>query len=137
MGTNGAASNASLTNNQATLLGTVTVGGNLTIVRSVGNLTETGVATVTGTSSFTTSAASATIALGSTNLLTGAVTLSTNGTGANASLTNGVATVLAASSIGGNLAITDTVGNITQTGVLTVPGTATFTASAAAATITF
>ena len=92
--------------------------------------------TVTGTSSFTTSAAGATITLGSTNQLTGAVTLSTNGAGANASLTNGKATVLAASSVGGNLAVTDTVGNLSQTGVLTVPGTASFTTSAAAATIT-
>ena len=78
------------------MLGTVTVGGALTVVDSVGNLSQTGVATVTGTSTFTTSVASATITLGSTNQLTGAVTLNTNGAGSNASLTNNQATALAA-----------------------------------------
>ena len=80
-------------------------GRQLTIVDSIGNLTQTGVQTVTGASSFTTSASGATITLGSTNLLTGAVSLSTNGAGANASLTNGTTTSLGASSTGGNLTI--------------------------------
>ena len=54
----------------------------------------------------------------------------------NASLTNNLATVLGASSIGGNLVVTDRVGNLTQTGALTVGGTSSFTTSTANATIT-
>jgi hypothetical protein len=50
------------------------------------------------------------------------VTLSTNGTGADASLTNNVATALAASNVGGNLTVTNTVGNLTVGGVVTANG---------------
>ena len=104
---------------------------------TVGNLTQTAALTVGGTSSFTTSAANATITLTNIgNLLTGAVALATNGVTGNASLTNNLATVLGASNIGGNLGVTDRVGNLTQTGVLTVAGTSAFTTSAANATIT-
>src|SRR5215813_6517140 len=103
----------------------------------VGNLTQTGALTVAGTSSFTTSATDATITLTNTgNLLTGAASLNTSGTGGNASLTNNRATVLEASNVGGNLVVTDRVGNLTQNGVLTVGGTSSFTTSASDATIT-
>ena len=40
------------------------------------------------------------------------------------------------SNVGGNLTVTDSVGNLTQSGVLTVAGTSSFTTSAANATIT-
>ena len=81
MNTIGATGNASLTNNLAgdLVLGTSTVGGVLTVVSSLGNLTQTGVLTVGTTSSFTTSAADATITLNSANLLTGAASLNTDG----------------------------------------------------------
>src|SRR5215813_7982259 len=103
----------------------------------VGNLTQTGALTVAGTSSFTTSATDATITLTNTgNLLTGAASLNTSGASGNASLTNNRATVLGASNVGGNLAVTDRVGNLTQGGVLTVGGTSSFTTSATDATIT-
>jgi hypothetical protein len=94
--------------------------------------------TVAGTSSFTTSANNATITLTNTgNALSGAIALSTTGaTSGDASLTNNVATTLAASSIGRNLVVTDRVGNLSQTGVLTVGGTSSFTTSATDATIT-
>ena len=119
------------------MLGASAVGGNLTVTDSVGNLTQTGALTVTGTSSFTTSAANATITLTNTgNLLTGAASLNTNGATGSASLTNNLATVLGASNVGGNLVVVDRVGNLTQTGVLTVGGTSSFTTSAANATIT-
>jgi hypothetical protein len=87
------------------VLGASNVGGNLTVTDSVGNLTQSGVLTVGGTSSFTTSAANATITLNNTNLLTGAVSLNTSGTSGNAQLTNAVATVLGASTLGGNLTV--------------------------------
>src|SRR5262249_22300054 len=129
--------NASLTNNQATVLGASNVGGNLTVTDTVGNLTQTGALTVAGTSSFTTSATDATITLTNAgNLLTGAASLNTSGASGNASLTNNRATVLGASNVGGNLVVTDRVGNLTQGGVLTVGGTSSFTTSATDATIT-
>ena len=39
--------------------------------------------------------------------------------------------MLGASNVGGNLTVTDTVGNLTQTGALTVGGTSSFTTSPA------
>src|SRR5262249_56407085 len=87
--------------------------------------------------SFTTSASNATITLTNAgNLLTGAAALTTNGASGNASLTNNKATVLGASNVGGNLVLTDRVGNLTQNGVLTVGGTSSFTTSGTNATIT-
>jgi hypothetical protein len=134
---NGANGNASLTNNQATVLGASNVGGNLTVAGAVGNLTQSGALTVAGTSSFTTSASNATITLTNTaNLLTGAASLNTSGASGNASLTNNRATVLGASSVGGNLVVTDRVGSLTQSGVLTVGGTSSFTTSQNNADIT-
>ncbi len=126
----------SLTNAKATVLGASNVGGNLTVIDTVGNLTQTGVLTVAGTSSFTTSAANATMTLTSANLLTGAVALSTTGATGNASLTNAKATVLDTTNVGGNLTVTASAGtSLTQIGVLTVGGTSAFTTSAANATM--
>src|SRR5262249_44334094 len=136
LNTTGASGNASLTNAKATVLGGLNIGGNLTVTDSVGNLTQSGVLTVGGTSSFTTSASNATITLNNANLLTGAASLNTSGTGGNASLINAKATVLGASNVWGNLTVTDTVGNLTQTAALTVAGTSSFTTSATDATIT-
>ncbi len=98
----------SLTNSLAggLVLGTSSVGGNLTVVNKLGNLTQSGVLTVGGTSSFTTSAANATITLNNANLLTGAASLNTSGASGNAQLTNNQATVLGASNVGGNLSPT-------------------------------
>src|SRR5262249_46090856 len=85
----------------------------------------------------TTSAANATIALtNGGNLLTGAVSLNTNGANGHASLTNNLATVLGASSVGGNLTVTGPVGNLAQTGALPLGAPPTFTTSASNATIT-
>ena len=137
LNTSGASGNASLTNNQATALGTSNVGGDMTVTSAIGNLTQSGALTVAGASSFTTSASNATIALTNTgNLLTGAVSLNTSGANGNASLTNNKATVLAPSSVGGNLTVIDRVGNLTQSGALTVGGTSSFTTSTSNATIT-
>ena len=132
-GTNG---DASLTNDLAggLILGASNVGGNLTVVSTLGNLTQSGSTslTVSGTSSFTTSGSNATITLtNAANALTGAVALNGNG---NASLTNsvsGTGTVLAASTVGGNLTVTglDAFG-ITQTGALMVSGASSFTDTA-------
>jgi hypothetical protein len=128
---------ASLTNNVATTLAASSIGRNLVITDLVGNLAQTGVLTVGGTSSFTTSATDATITLTNAgNLLTGTAVLNTTGATGNASLTNAKATDLGASTIGGNFTVIDSVGNLTQSGVLTVGGTSSFTTSASNATIT-
>ncbi|MGA7487556.1 MAG: MBG domain-containing protein, partial [Xanthobacteraceae bacterium] len=90
------------------------VGGDLTVVSSLGDLTQSGALTVGGTSSFTTAATNGTITLTNTgNLLTGAVALSTSGTNGHASLTNANATVLAASALGGNLTVRTDVVSVT------------------------
>src|SRR5262249_28374939 len=138
LNTTGASGNAQLTNALAggLVLGTSSVGGNLTVAGTRGNLTQTGALTVTGTSSFTTSATDATITLTSAGLLAGAASLNTSGASGNASLTNARATVLGASNVGGNLTVADTVGSLTQTGALTVGGTSSFTTSANNADIT-
>ncbi|MZH13427.1 MAG: filamentous hemagglutinin N-terminal domain-containing protein [Nitrospinae bacterium] len=104
------------------------VGGNLSVTATTGNITDTVALAVTGTSSFTTSASNATITLGTTtNSFSGAVTLNTTGASANATIDGGTSTLdLAASTIGGNLAVTAG-DSITDSGVLTVGGTASFT----------
>ena len=71
-----------------------------------GGISQTQAISVSGTSSFTTSASNAAITLGSANLLTGAVSLNT-GTSGNASLTNNQGTLLGASTVRGNLSVTD------------------------------
>src|SRR4029077_9793120 len=80
------------------------------------------------------SASAHAITLGSANSFTGAITLSNSGAN-DVSLTNNIATLLAASSVGNNLTISSN-GAITQTGVLTVPGTSSFNAGANAITLT-
>ena len=63
------------------------------------------------------------------------MSFNTSGTGGNASLTNSGGTVLAASNVGGALTVSDSTGSLTQSGVLTVAGTSSFTTSASNATI--
>ena len=95
--------------NIATNLGTVSLGGNLSM--TAGNaITDSGVLTVGGTSNFTTDIANRSITLDTpTNVLTGAVSFSTNGTG-HAILTNNTTTTLNASTIGDSL-IVDAIGS--------------------------
>jgi MBG domain (YGX type)/Repeats of unknown function (DUF5649) len=139
LNTTGGSGNASLSNNLAggLILGTSDVGGDLAVVSTLGNLTQTGALTVAGASAFTTFAANATITLADTgNRLTGAVALTTSGVGGDANLTNGKATVLGLSNVGGNLTVTDTAGSLTQTAALTVAGASTFATLANNADIT-
>ncbi len=105
---------------------TLHAAGNASITAG-GAITQSGVLTVPGTSLF--SAGANAITLGSANVLTGAITLSNSGAN-NISLTNSIATVLAASTVGNNLTINST-GAITQTGALTVPGSTTLVAGTA------
>jgi filamentous hemagglutinin family protein len=127
--TNTGANNVSFTNSVATILGkssggtAFNVGGNLTITSTSGNITQTDGLTVAGTSSF--SAGAHTIALTNTsNAFTGAVSLSNTGANA-AAVSNNGAIVIGTTTVGSTLAVDGTTG-ITQTGVITAAGLATF-----------
>ncbi len=143
LNTTGAAGNASLTDGVAlTVTGAVGglatlnapaiqfdtfTAGSLLATATTGGISQTaGPLTVTGTSSLIDTTANQTILLNTaTNALTGAVALSTTGAAGNASLTNGIATVLGASTVGGALSVTSG-GAITQaaTTAVTAAGTA-------------
>ncbi len=108
------------------IFGASTTAGSLTAT-SGGTITQSGALTVGSTSSFTTDVANQSITLSNTsNALTGAVSLSTSGT-ADATLDNGTTALdLGTVNIGQNLVVT--AGNaITDSGVITVAGTASFT----------
>ncbi|MFT4799494.1 MAG: filamentous hemagglutinin family protein, partial [Candidatus Azotimanducaceae bacterium] len=117
LNTTGTTGNATIVHATGFALGASTVNGILTATATTGNLTDSGTVTVTGTTSLTTSAADATIDLG-TLASTGAVTLGTNGTAADASIVNATALDLAASAVGGNLIATATTGNVTDSGTV-------------------
>ena len=124
-----------LTDSTDTVLNTSNLGGNL-VVSSSGNITDIGALSVTGTSSFTASVANRSITLDTaTNSLAGTISFSTTGTG-DVTLDNGTtATNLGTVSVGRNLSVT--AGNaITDSGVLTVGGNATFTTDVANQSIT-
>src|SRR5207253_1941594 len=79
------------------------------------------------------SAAANPITLTSANALTGAVTLSDSGAN-DVALTNTLATVLAASTVGRNLVLTAG-GSVSETGALTVGGTTTVSLTAASSDV--
>ncbi len=83
---------------------TLTNGGNL-VALAGGAISQSGALVVPGTASFTAGANAINLTSnGSGNSFTGAITVSNSGTNA-VTLTNSIATVLAASTVGGNLAI--------------------------------
>jgi hypothetical protein len=96
--------------------GPVTIGGNLSLEATSGNISQNAAFTVAGASSFTTDASNAAITLMyAGNTLSGAVTLRTGANGA-ASLTNDVSTTLASAAVGGTLTVTVGAGNLTLEG---------------------
>ena len=135
--TTGSSGAASVTNGVATALAASSVGGALTVDDKAGSLSQSGALSVGGAWSFTTEGSDATITLtNASNALTGAVALDTTGSLGAASLTNGVATVLAASSVGGTLTVDDKAGSLSQSGALIVGGTSVFITEGSNATIT-
>jgi hypothetical protein len=124
--------NLTLTWNSAALnLPAVSITGDLSVTAG-GAITQAGALSVALTSSFTTGAFA--ITLNSANSFSGAVSFSNSGANA-VQVTNGIALVLGASTVGGSLTATATTGNITQSALVTVTGTASFTTSAANASI--
>ena len=96
-----------------------------------GDITQSAALSVAGTSDFTVTGTNA-MTLTQANTFTGAITLA-SGTGA-VQLTDSSATILAASTLGGDLTFTSG-GNITQTGIISVTGSASFTSSAGSITL--
>ena len=136
LSTNGVGSNAAVTNANGLDLGPVTVGGSFSGTATAGNITNTGgIINVTGNSTFT-AASGASIAVDfAGNVFTGTVTfVASTGNLANVRVLDTTALVLQVLTITGNLWVQ--ANGITQSGVVTVGGTATFTASPANSTIT-
>ncbi|MBN8827657.1 MAG: hypothetical protein J0H68_03000 [Sphingobacteriia bacterium] len=134
LNTTGATGNASVSNTTSALnFAASTIGGNLSAT-TTGNILDSGVITVSGTSNFTTSGAS-TINLNSASSYTGAVSLNTD-LGSDISITNVNSNLdLAASNIGGNFTALS-VGDLTDSGTLSITGNAAFTVTGAGKNIT-
>ena len=113
-----------------------TVNGNLVVTSDAGTITQSAALTVTGTSAFTTTAAGNNITLSTTtNAFTGAVSFSTNGA-ADVTVDNGTTALnLGTVTVGQNLLVTSGEA-ITDSGVITVGGTAGFTTDVADKAIT-
>ena len=122
----GSLANVSIANTPSISIPALSViSGNL-IVISKHNISDTAALNVGGTSSFTTTANNGVITLNKASTYTGAISLNTNGTG-NASLTNVTTAInVAASTVGGNLTIVSP-HTISDSGPISVGGTATFT----------
>jgi filamentous hemagglutinin family protein len=125
LNTSGTGGDATLSGNAVNLAAS-TVGGALDVTATTGNITDSGAISVGGNATFTTSAADADITLDTTSV-TGSVGLNTNGTGGDATFTSSSAVDLAASTIGGALAVTAG-GAITDSGNLNVTGDTTLNA---------
>ncbi|MFN3714777.1 MAG: filamentous hemagglutinin N-terminal domain-containing protein, partial [Alcanivoracaceae bacterium] len=115
---NGAA--ATIVNNPNLILAASNV-DSLVATSNNGTITQTGILTVGGTADFT---ANGDITLDQANAISGAVSLD----GAAATIVNDPNLILAASDVA-SLIATSNSGTITQTGILTVAGTADFTAA--------
>ena len=94
-----------------------------------GAITQSGALLVEGTSSFTTDVADKAIAIDDIlNEFNGATSLNTLGTGS-ATMVNTIGVDMAASNVGGSLDVTAATGDITDSGLVSVGGNASFTTS--------
>ncbi|HWP94477.1 MAG TPA: filamentous hemagglutinin N-terminal domain-containing protein, partial [Gammaproteobacteria bacterium] len=126
LSTTGTNAHATVVNSLALDFATSSVGGNLTATATTGNVTDSGTVTVGGNATFTAANANDDITVDQL-AVTGSVAVNTNGATGDATVVNATALDLAASSVGGNLTVTATTGDITQSGALTVGGDASFT----------
>jgi len=136
LSTLGTTGNVTLDNGTTAInLGTVTVNGTLSVTGG-GGITDSGVITVSGTSLFNSDVAAQVITLDTTtNALTGAVSITHTGA-ADVSIDNGTTALnLGTVSVGQNFSATSG-GGITDSGVITVAGTSSFTADVADQVIT-
>ncbi|NJK91702.1 MAG: S-layer family protein, partial [Blastochloris sp.] len=130
--TGGLANDISITNSIALILNGITTsgGGNFSLTTSDDNVSSSAI-TVTGTTTINTGNGSVTMNNVGNNLV-GAISLNTTSATGDVQITNNATagTVLAASTVGGDLIIVQRDGTnatITQTGALTVGGQASFT----------
>jgi trimeric autotransporter adhesin len=130
----GAGGNAAIVNAISTTLGPSSVGGTLSVTVQSGSLADAGVVTVVGSAAFTLQQPGRTITL-DTLAVSGQITLSTTGAGADAVIVNTPGVWLAASSVGGSLGVTSSAGGIVDLGTISVPGNASFASGAANGTI--
>ncbi|MFK7767220.1 MAG: hypothetical protein AB8B55_08355 [Mariniblastus sp.] len=121
-----ATANASVTAGGATLIGNGVIDGDLVVSTSSGDITDTSTITVGGTAEFTATAGA--IDLGDLDV-TGAIGLNSSG---DATVINTSAVDLSASTVGGDLDVTATTGDITDSGAINVTGMGQFTAIAGA-----
>jgi len=133
--TNGSGADAAIANSSAVNLAASSVGGGLNVTATTGNITDSGTVTVGGNRTFTISQTDADITLDQLSG-TGSISMNTPGAGGDANLANPTAVNLATSTVGGNLNVTATTGNITSSGTVTVGGNSSFTTSASGADIT-
>ena len=116
--------NVAITDSNALILGTSTVSGNLNVTTD-GAITDSGNLAMAGTTTLAAGAANNITLNNANNFNTVAIS-----SGNNVALVDTNALVLGASTVSGTLGLT-TGGALTQSGVLNVTGTTTFTASAA------
>ncbi|KOR35841.1 hypothetical protein AM228_15950 [Planktothricoides sp. SR001] len=129
--TNGAGGDANLNNTQGINLADSNVGGNLNVTATTGNIANSSPVTVGGNSSFTTVASDADITLNNLDTA-GTIAVNTNGTGADASITNATAVNLATSNVGGSLNATANNGTISNSGEINAGSDITLTGKAIA-----
>ncbi|MFN0131068.1 MAG: beta strand repeat-containing protein, partial [Phycisphaerales bacterium] len=133
--TTGASADVTVVNATTVNMASWSIGGNLSVTASAGNITDSGTVTVGGSAAFTTSANNADITVNDIDV-TGAISLNTTGATGDATIVDASGLILGTSSVGGNLDATATLGTITDSGTVTVAGTAGFTASQANQDIT-
>ncbi|MFN0132115.1 MAG: beta strand repeat-containing protein, partial [Phycisphaerales bacterium] len=119
------ARDAFITNASDLTLGLGTVGRNLNATATTGILTDGDVLTVGGTASFATQATGALINLDQL-AVAGTISLSTVGMMGSATIVNATGVELGSVTVGGDLRVTATTGNITDTGLVVAQGDATF-----------
>ncbi|TXT21917.1 MAG: hypothetical protein FD138_3923, partial [Planctomycetota bacterium] len=105
-----------------------TVEGNLNVTTVTGNITDSGTVVVGHNAQFTTNRINDGIDLHFLQL-TGTLVLTTSGSNGDASVINATGIDFASTTVGGNLSVTATSGNITDSSTIVVGGDASFTTS--------
>ncbi|WP_165418463.1 filamentous hemagglutinin N-terminal domain-containing protein [Dyella amyloliquefaciens] len=123
-------SDAQIANGRALVLGTSTLSGSLGANTANGAISQSGVLSVAGTSTFNAGTGSITLNNGANELL-GRISIN----GGDTWITSGLAMILGASTISGNLVATTANTLITQTGALNVAGASVFNAGSGAITL--
>lgn len=134
LATTGANADAVVVNTSGVTLGTSTIAGSLSVTALTGGIVDAGTIVVAGSGTFVTAQAGRTIVL-DTLRVSGAIGVTTSGSGGDATIVNGVATVLGASAVGGNLGVVVGSGGLTTSGVVGVTGTLTIALSVSGASI--